>query len=38
MPHPGNDANGMRPSKEAKIRTQCVSGRNSNNFTCESEK
>ena len=38
MPHPGKEANGMGPSKEAKNRTQCVSGRNSINFTRESEK
>ena len=38
MPHPGKEANGMCPSKEAKNRTQCVSGRNSINFTRESEK
>ena len=38
MPHPGDDANGMRLSKEAKNRTQCVNGRDSINFTCESEK
>ena len=39
MPHPGKEANGMRPSKEAKNRTQCVkNGRNSINFPCESEK
>ena len=38
IPHPGKEANGMCPSKEAKNRTQCVSGRNSINFTCESEK
>ena len=31
MPHPGDEANGMCPSKEAKNRTQCVSGRNSIN-------
>ena len=37
IPHPGNEANGMRPSKEAKNHTQRVSGRNSFNFTCESE-
>ena len=38
MPHPGDEAKGMCPSKEAKNRTQCVSGRKSINFTCESEK
>ena len=31
MPHPGKEANGVCPSKEAKNRTQCVSGRNSIN-------
>ena len=31
MPHPGDEANGMCPSKEAKNRTQCVNGRNSIN-------
>ena len=30
MPHPGDEANGMCPSKEAKNRTQWVNGRNSN--------
>ena len=38
MPHPGDEVKAMRSSKEAKNRTQCVSGRNSVNFTCESEK
>ena len=38
MPRPGDEANGMCPSKEAKNRTQCVNGQNSINFTCESEK
>ena len=38
MPHPEKEANGMCPSKEAKNRTQRVSGRNSINFTCKSEK
>ena len=38
MPHPGKEANGTCPSKEAKNSTKCVSGRNSINFTCESEK
>ena len=38
MPLPGKEANGMRPSKEVKNRTQCVSGLKSINFTCESEK
>ena len=38
MPHTGKEANGMCPSKEAKNRTQCASGRNSINFNCESEK
>ena len=31
MPHPGDEAKGMCPSKEAKNRTQCVNGRNSIN-------
>ena len=31
MPHPGDEANGMCPSKAAKNRTQCVNGRNSIN-------
>ena len=31
MPHPGDEANGMCPSKEAQNRTQCVNGRNSIN-------
>ena len=38
MPHPGKEAKGTCPSKEAKDSTKCVSGRNSINFTCESEK
>lgn len=38
MPPPGDEANGMCPSEEAKNRMQCVSGRNSINFVGESEK
>ena len=38
MPQAGDEAKGMRTSKEAKNRMQCVSGRKSVNFTLKSEK